>query len=261
MADTLNLALDTLQRAGRLDDLQDIVERLRGIFGVDHCVYHWVSPDGEQYGCGTYSRAWCLRYLHKDYLRIDPVVLACYRRAHPLDWRELDWSPRPVRAFLDDARAHGVGTQGYSVPVRGPSGQFAVFTLSSTVDDTAWDRFTRERQRDLILFAHYFNSVALSLAESRQPEPARALSPREADALTYLAMGYGRGQVANLLSISEHTLRAYIEGARVKLGALNTMQAVSRAVAEGLIVVGGARRAASGQWPALDMIEVGPSGA
>lgn len=57
------------------------------------------------------------------------------------------------------------------------------------------------------------------------------------DALTLLAMGYSRAQVANSLSISEHTLRAYIESARLKLGASNTIHAVARAISRGLIIV------------------------
>jgi len=65
-------------------------------------------------------------------------------------------------------------------------------------------------------------------------------------------MGYGRGQVAEMLQISEHTLRAYIESARFKLGALNTTHAVARAISEGLIVVGGAARQAEGGWPGRD---------
>ena len=40
--------------------------------------------------------------------------------------------------------------------------------------------------------------------------------------MTLLALGYSRAQVADSLSISEHTLRAYIESARSKLGAQNT---------------------------------------
>ena len=50
-----------------------------------------------------------------------------------------------------------------------------------------------------------------------------------------IAAGYNRAQVANALSISEHTLRAYIESARFKLGALNTTHAVARALSLGLI--------------------------
>jgi DNA-binding CsgD family transcriptional regulator len=177
------------------------------------------------------------------------VVAGCFNRFHPVDWKRLDWSSKQARAFQADAIAHGVGNQGYSIPIRGPNGQFALFTVSHNGNDAEWESFTRSRQRDLILIAHYFNQKALDFEKERLPEPARNLSPRETDALTYLAMGYARGQVADLLAISEHTLRAYIESAKYKLNALNTTHAVARAMAEGLIVTGGAARQARGGWP------------
>ena len=93
-------------------------------------------------------------------------------------------------------------------------------------------------QRDLILIAHFLKVKALELEKGRAPEPVRALSPRETDALTFLAMGYSRGQVSEMLSILEHTLRAYIECARFKLGGLNTTHAVARALAGGLTLIG-----------------------
>ena len=102
------------------------------------------------------------------------------------------------------------------------------------------------------MIAHYFNLKALELEKGRTPETVRSLSPREIDTLTFLAMGYSRNQVAEMLSLSEHTLRAYIESARSKLGAANTTHAVARALTEGLIVVGGAARAATGGWPGRD---------
>ena len=52
-----------------------------------------------------------------------------------------------------------------------------------------------------------------------------------------LAMGYSRAKAAESLSISEHTLRVYIESARFKLAAMNTTHAVARALASGLLVV------------------------
>lgn len=131
----------------------------------------------------------------------------------------------------------GVGNQGYSVPVRGPNGQFALYTSNHSCNDADWARFIDDHGRDLILIAHYLNRKALELEPGRQPEPAQPLSPREVDAMTMLALGYNRAQVANSLSISEHTLRVYIESARFKLGALNTTHAVARALSRGLIVV------------------------
>jgi DNA-binding CsgD family transcriptional regulator len=89
----------------------------------------------------------------------------------------------------------------------------------------------------LILIAHYFNEKALEFEANKAPEHLQALSPREIDAMTLLAIGYSRAHVAETLSISEHTLRVYIESARFKLGAANTTHAVARALSRGLIVV------------------------
>ena len=233
----LDLILESLEQASELGELQAISERLRAYFRVDHLVYHWVSSSGEQYGCGTYPDAWVKRYVEKDYLRIDPVIQGCYQRFHPVDWKRLDWTGKAVRAFREDSLAHGVGNQGYSVPIRGPNGQFALFTVSHHCSDSAWELFSGKHQRELILIAHLFNHKALQLEPGRTPQPTQTLSPREVDAMTFLAMGYSRAQVADTLSISEHTLRVYIESARFKLGAVNTTHAVARALSRGLIVI------------------------
>lgn len=241
--------LERVERADGLSDIQTLIVDLRDHYRVHHVVYHWVSSDGEQYGCGTYDPKWVQHYVDSEYLRIDPVIIGCFQRFHPVDWKRLDWSSKQARTFQQDAIAHGVGNQGYSIPIRGPNGQFALFSLSHSCSDAEWSDFTRTHQRELILIAHYFNLKALEFEKNRTPEPSRGLSPREVDALTFLAMGYARGQVADMLSISEHTLRAYIESARFKLGAMNTTHAVARAMVEGLIIVGGAARAAQGDWP------------
>lgn len=233
----LDIILESLEGASEPADLQVIIEQLRDYFRVDHLVYHWVSAAGDQYGCGTYDPAWVQRYLEKDYLRIDPVIQGCYRRFHPVDWKRLDWSGKAARAFLKEAIEFGLGNQGYSIPLRGPNGQFALFTVNHNCSDAAWEEFTENYRHVLILIAHCFNQKALDFEPDRVPAPSQQLSPREADALTLLALGYGRAQVADTLSISEHTLRVYIESARHKLGAINTVHAVARAISLGLIVM------------------------
>ncbi len=228
--------LEQVQRASALEHMQCAIEALRDAFKVHHAVYHWVSAAGDQYGCGTYSPEWVARYVERDYLRIDPVVLGCLQNFQLIDWKCLNWSTKAAREFQADAIAHGVGRQGFSVPIRGPNGQFAMFTVSHDTDDDNWTAFKQHSSRDLILIAHYFNSKALEFEPGRQLPTAQPLSRREVDALTLLAMGYSRAQVANTLAISEHTLRAYIESARLKLGTLNTIHAVARAISRGLIV-------------------------
>lgn len=233
----LDQILEDLDATSGLEGLHDITVALRDAFHIDHIVYHWVDSAGDQYGCGTYIDEWRHRYTEQNYLRIDPVIQGCFQRFHPVDWKRLDWSSKSARVFLADALAHGVGNQGYSIPIRGPKGQFALFTVNHNCDDDVWTDFTETYSRDLILIAHFINRKALELETNRQPEQSRALSPREVDAMTLLAMGYSRAKVADSLSISEHTLRVYIESARFKLGALNTTHAVARAMSRGLIVV------------------------
>lgn len=233
----LDRVLEDLNATATLEGLSRIIFQLRDAFGVDHLVYHWVGRAGDQYGCGTYSDEWRQRYIDQNYLRIDPVVVGCYQRFHPVDWKRLDWTGKPVKAFLAEAQTYGLGNQGYSIPIRGPNGQFALFTANHSCNDANWARFIDANGRDLILIAHFFNQKALEFEPGRLPESARALSPREVDAMTLLALGYSRAQVADSLSISENTLRVYIESARFKLGALNTTHAVARALSRGLIVV------------------------
>ena len=233
----LNAILGDLEQASEPSALQEISEKLRDHFEIDHLDYHWVSSSGEQYGCGTYSDEWVQHYIEKDYLRIDPVIQGCFQRFHPVDWKQLDWTSKAARKFQADALRHDVGNQGFSVPIRGPNGQFALFTISHHCDDDTWAAFTEKNRRSLILIAHYFNHKALKFEPDRAPEKTQTLSPREVDAMTFLAMGYSRAQVAETLSISEHTLRVYIESARFKLGAVNTTHAVARALSRGLIVI------------------------
>ena len=229
--------IDRLQEVATLDELNDVVVSLRDLLNVEHVVYHSVNSTGEQYAALTYSQEWVARYLEKDYARIDPVVQACIRRFHPIDWKRLDWSGKAVRGFLDEAVTSGVGNQGFSVPIRGPSGQFALFTVSGSEKDDQWATYTTERSRELILASHYVNQKALELERGSDQMDIVNLSPRETDALTMLALGYSRAQAADSLSISEHTLRVYIESARFKLAAANTTHAVARAMNQGLLSI------------------------
>ena len=229
--------IERLGRVRTLEGLNAIVVGLRDALDIDHVVYHSVNSTGEQYAALTYSPDWVDQYLVEDYARVDPVVQGCLRRFHPVDWGQLDWTSRSAKQFRGEASASGIGGQGLSVPIRGPSGQFALFTVSAETGDDTWARFAVERTGEVILASHFINEKALELERGSDTAPVAALSPREVDALTLLATGKSRAQAADNLSISEHTLRVYIESARFKLAAANTTHAVARALSQGLLLV------------------------
>lgn len=229
--------LERLQQVTTFDGLQRLIEDLRDIYQVEHLIYHSVNSAGEPYAALTYNLDWVDHYLDRDFGRIDPVVLGCYQRFHPVDWKDLDWSGKAVRNFLLEATDAGVGNQGFSIPIRGPNGQFALFTVNDRTSDAAWARFTATHVRDLILIAHYVNQKALEIERGTDRCAELNLSPRELDVLTLIALGKSRAHAADNLSISEHTLRVYLESARFKLGAVNTTHAVAMALTRGKIVV------------------------
>lgn len=228
---------DQLSQARALEELQRVTEQLRDHFGISHVVYHWVNSVGERFGAGTYSQEWVDRYVEKDYLHIDPVILGSFQRFTPTNWKDMDWTTKAARAMLKDAISHGVGPQGLTIPIRGPNGQFALFTVTDNCDDETWAAFIKQNQRDLLLVSHEFNQKALAFEGGVFSVNHPSLSPRELSAISLLGRGRSRAQAANEMSISEHTLRVYIEAARHKLGAMNTTHAVARALALGLIVL------------------------
>ena len=87
MAAVLEQFIEGLQQASTLDDVQASVFGLRELYDVEHVVYHSVNATGGQYAALTYSDAWVGRYVSEEYERIDPVVVGCYQRFHPVDWR------------------------------------------------------------------------------------------------------------------------------------------------------------------------------
>ncbi|NIZ12872.1 autoinducer binding domain-containing protein [Phaeobacter sp. HF9A] len=234
---TLNAMLEAIEAASNLEEIRELMTRFRDLLDLGHVSYRWVDRSDSICGFTTLPLAWQDRYIAMRYHRIDPVVIACYTAFHPVDWRDLDWSTRLAAAFRKDSLAHGMGAQGYSIPVRGPAGQYAVFTITKNCDGPAWDKFARKNSRDLILLAHYVNRRALDFEMNYYPAPEQPLSMRENEALSLLAEGHSRARAAEALEISEHTLRVYIEGARHKLQAQNTTHAVAKAIALGLIAV------------------------
>lgn len=237
MSKNLELHVSALEQVRTREDLQQAVLKVRDLYDVDHVVYHSVDSAGAQYAALTYDSPWVDRYLEQQYARIDPVVQGCFRKFHPLDWRGLDWEADSVREFRAEALDAGVGNQGLSIPVRGMSGQFAMFTVSARRSESSWAKFSAQYREDLLLVGHFINQKAAELSAAADIRPLARLSPREIDALSMLATGFTRAQASETLKISEHTLRVYIEAARAKLGAQNTTHAVAQALSQGLIKV------------------------
>ena len=227
--------LERVALCNTFESLLGEVVSLRDFFQVDHVVYHSVKRDGEPFALATYGAEWANYYESEELYRIDPVVLSAFQRFRPYSWKSLKWDSKTARKFLVDAIDGGVGNQGISIPIRGPHGEFALFSLSHSCSDPDWAKLITNARNDLPLVAHFLHQAARRIEASGHQRSYTNLSPREGDALRLLGNGLKRGRVAEQLKISEHTLRVYIESARTKLGATNTTHAVAKALSDGVI--------------------------
>ncbi len=78
--------------------------------------------------------------------------------------------------------------------------------------------------------------VVVLFRKTPRPEPQeRQLTPRELQLLALLAEGHGYAEAADLLGVSENTVRNYIRSIYEKLHVHSKSEAVSKALRQGLI--------------------------
>ncbi|MEO1492622.1 MAG: LuxR family transcriptional regulator [Pseudomonadota bacterium] len=262
MSERLNGILERLGQLPEVSAFGDIIDAIRAAYDVDHVYYYALSlgldaqrrdeyyvgelseergiirRGGRRLAAMSYTPDWIARYMEAKFFDFDPVLAGSQGSFDPIDWRDLDWRGADYKRFLAEAVEFGVGNQGYTVPVRGPSGQFAIFTVNKNCPDDVWTRIIIECRTDFMLLAHFTHQRMLKLSGLADKHPTRPLSRRERDAIRLIADGLSRGQAAEKLGISENTFRVYIDSARHKLGALNVPHAVALASHRGLITPG-----------------------
>lgn len=259
MSDALNAIVEKLSVIPDLSGLGEVIEAIRSTYDVDHVYYYALSlgldapvfvetrgggmshdagiwrRDGRSLGALSYSPEWITHYFDSQYEVIDPVLQGAAGAFAPIDWTDLDWGSAPRKKFLQDAGDFGVGNQGLTVPIRGPNGQFALFTINKACAPSTWEALMASYRTDFTLIAHYTHQQALKLSVPPIDAQSRPLSAREMDAIRLIADGLSRGKAADRLGISENTFRVYIDSARHKLGALNIPHAIALAAYRGVI--------------------------
>jgi DNA-binding CsgD family transcriptional regulator len=221
-------------------DDNDLAESLRGIaadIGVKHISYFRFSTDKSMdtillTAVVTYSLEWQHRYFMKQYFQADPVIAQGVRALMPFDWEELEITPAAA-AFFADARYHGVGRRGVSIPVRNRRNSCAVVSLSSDRDKEEWEAFKHDNMVKLQLLSALIDSAAGM--NGKLPAAPVKLSKREEQCLLWAARGKTYQEIAEILGISFGSVKTHLDTARHKLHCLNLTHAVAVAIATEVI--------------------------
>ncbi len=174
-------------------------------------------------------------YITQRYCKIDPVMLTAKNRLAPFDWAELDHSAPNIRRIRAEGRSAGVGRHAISAPMRGATGDQALLSVSSNMDERDWGLLKRSYMRDVQLVALSAHERLLALAGATSAARFVPLSPRESECLKWAATGKTIEDTATILSLSERVVRGYLDSARQKLDCVTKTQTAVRALQLGLI--------------------------
>jgi DNA-binding CsgD family transcriptional regulator len=237
--DDLFELIDRLSSAERLCDGSDMLRQVLTENGLDHVAYCGLNMPSSVHRRSivavTYAPEWQRHYAQKGYVDLDPIIRAGLGGILPIDWNEVDRSASAVVRFFGEAQELDVGSQGLSIPIRGRHGEFALFSVTSSVHRREWDALKRSLIRDLTVLSWNFHAFALKIERIGQNEFTGKLSPRQAACLRWIAHGKTEREVSLILGVSPATVKFHLELARSNLEAVNTTHAVARAIGLGLI--------------------------
>lgn len=225
MNDNINIAI-----AHR--SVSEAIFLMRDHFQVTHVTYNFFRTHAvgveHPWVRTTYSPAWVGHYFIRRLADIDPVVRLGVKQSDPFEWAALTGEDGYHEVF-DAAVEHGVGRNGFSIPVIDSYRRRALLSFNSTADDVAWKQMTLANSEIWIKLAHIIHDRAVIEAFGTGAEHPR-LGNREIECLSWAARGKGTEETSTILQISQHTVRAYLKTARYKLDCSTISQAVATAI-------------------------------
>lgn len=180
----------------------------------------------------NYPESWVRLYIESGLHAIDAVLQYANRSLLPFSWEaeELrDQLTRPQQEIFAAARPFGI-EKGYTIPIHIPQ-TFGIPSGSCSVVPDAHP-LDGESYLAVSLMAPYLYH-AVSRATVQATSASAVLSRRQRECLALVAQGKDDWTIGRLLNISEHTVHAYVESAKRRLGVATRAQAVAQALLTG----------------------------
>lgn len=205
--------------------------------GVAMVSYHVPKTDGTLDTIATdgFPDAWVCKYISENLVKIDPIPELAARLARPFYWHEIhDLSPHSkdaddYLAAMEDAHL-GDGLAFY---VYGPNLMNAYVGLgfgTQRVDLSPAKVF----ELQCIAQSGHLRFCELS---KKYDTSVPVLSPREQEVLYWVANGKSNSVIAQILSMSPHTVDTHMRGIYKKLDVRDRTTAAIRALGNGLITI------------------------
>ncbi len=148
--------------------LEEFIVSIKSHYDLKNIFYICPSLPGctitNPYTLGTYTEEWISHYRDNNYVNLDPVINIGARSLLPIDWAKLPRKSPKVQKFFGEATEFGVGRQGLTIPVRGPTnGLWALFCLTADNNQQEWQARHYELVRDMVHVAHFVQQRAFEM--------------------------------------------------------------------------------------------------
>lgn len=232
---------DKLNQAVSEDQLKHICEQLCEAVGFEYYIYAVCSAtslSAPQIHClSNYPEEWFQLYFKERMQKHDPVVKYCFENISPIRWDHLVFMEQYVDPIgveiMQRAAEYGL-EYGFSIPLKSPSGEVAIFSLATSKREGI-----ERRLLEVLPYGQLFGSKLFE-AHARLNQAATNVKPfnltaREIQCLFWACEGKTTWEISKIIDVTERTIVFHLTSATKKLGAANRQHAVAKAIICGLI--------------------------
>lgn len=233
--------IEDSQRAMNLEQLATIFHKLVTKMGCTHfvCMSHVdaFNPPDDAVVLASYPIEWGQYHSQSGYHKVDPVQQTCRRQLTPFTWSNDQWRymlTGTQERILNEASEFGL-KEGHTIPIHPPSGYPA--SLSVVFEKDAVDP---QALQALHLIAIYLYTAAIQLRTSKTKVYLQnhVITKRQVQILEFMAMGKSNGVIADILAISENTVKHHVKAIYNHFNVCTRPQAVVAALHKGIINYG-----------------------
>lgn len=181
----------------------------------------------------SYSNDWLYTYCKNEYETVDPVLQSILSSFKTQTWKQTYATANSQKQleFIEEARSFGL-THGITTGMRERDRRFATFFSFAGGDADGTQRF-------VALLEYLLPSIhRVLIANTHTPlsNRVKGLSQREMTILLWMKEGKTNWEIAQIVGVTERTVRFHIEGIFMKLDVSSRTQAVAQAMEHGLLL-------------------------
>ena len=230
----------SIEESRTFSDLRSVCVGFFNDHGVVRMSYHHLPPLGAQdydphitVAAHGFPDDWVELYVSRELYRIDPIPRLALASTVPFRWSDTRSMPGiSVREleYLDLLATSGIG-DGLAIPVFGPFARNGYVGLGFGADTIDLDK---PQVLQLRLASQLGHQAYCEILHAQAPKNIR-LSSREREILEWVSRGKSNAVIAQILSISSHTVDTHLRRVYQKMGVADRVTAALRGMALGLL--------------------------